>query len=305
MEKTKPVLVVGATGLLGMEICRQLIAANIPVRGMVRNTSDRNRVNMLKDMGVETITADLKEPETLERAMENVEAIISTASSTMSKTGNDNIETVDRLGQLNIIEAADAAGINKFVYISFLDSPEKFPLQDAKREVERRLMQSNMDYTVLRPTFFMEIWLSPELGFDIHNAKATVYGHGANKISWISLKDVAAFAVHSLENHEAINNFIDLGGPEALSPLEVIRIAEEKTGRSFQLQYMPEEALRMQKDNSQDLLQQTFAALMLTYAGGAEVPMEDTLQLFPLKLYSVKDYIHSLAEAELHASERL
>jgi uncharacterized protein YbjT (DUF2867 family) len=305
MEKTKPVLVVGATGSLGTEICRQLIAANRTVRGLVRTTSNPAKVNALRNMGVETIEGDIKDRASLMSAMENIEEVISTVSSTMSRIEGDNIETVDRIGQLNVVEAADNSGVNKFVFISFLDTPEKFPLQDAKREVERRLMQSNMDYTVLRPTFFMEVWLGAELGFDVHNNKATVYGHGANKISWISLKDVASFAVSSLDNEEAINNFIDLGGPEALSPLEVIKIAEERTGRNFLLQYIPEEALRMQKENSQDSLQQSFAALMLTYASGAEVPMEDTLQFFQLKLKSVREYIHSLLEAELHKTELL
>jgi hypothetical protein len=61
------------------------------------------------------------------------------------------------------------------------------------------------------------------------------------------------------------------------------------------LQFVPEEALRAQKDSADDSLQQSFAALMLTYAGGAIVPMEETLKNFPLKLASVKDYRNMLS----------
>ncbi|MFL5789211.1 MAG: SDR family oxidoreductase [Flavisolibacter sp.] len=291
MENLKPVLVIGATGFLGMEICHQLVNANKKVRALVRITSDPVKVNSLKEMGIEIVTGDIKDPLSLAKACKDAGAVISTASSTLSRIQGDSIETVDRQGQLNVVEASNAANVEKFVYISFLETNEKFPLQDAKREVEKRIMQTSMDYTILRPTFFMEVWLGPYLGFDTKNRKATIYGHGVNKISWISLKDVAAFAVASLDNEVAMTSIIDLGGPEALSPLEVIRIFEEETGK-FELQYVPEEVIRNQKDQSTDILEQSFAALMLNYVAGAEVPMEETLHLIPINMTTVREFSH-------------
>jgi uncharacterized protein YbjT (DUF2867 family) len=70
----------------------------------------------------------------------------------------------------------------------------EFPLQTAKRDVEQHLKESGLDYTILRPTFFMDVWLSEALGFDA-NAQAQIYGSGRNKISSISYHDVARFAV--------------------------------------------------------------------------------------------------------------
>jgi uncharacterized protein YbjT (DUF2867 family) len=296
MQNAKPVLVVGATGFLGNEICRQLIASNKNVRALVRSSSDPSKVKMLREMGVETVTGDIKVPSSLSDAFDGVAAVISTASSTLSRQDGDSIESVDRLGQLNIVDAASKAFVEKFVFISFLESAESFPLQDAKREVEQRLVDSNMNYTILRPTFFMEVWLGPHLGFDPANHKATIYGHGVNKISWISIKDVASFAVQSLGNPAAVNSVIDIGGPQALSPLEVVKLFEKETGQSFELQYIPEEALRTQKDVSPDPLQQSFSALMLNYAAGAPIPMERVLGQFPIELTSVLDYSHQFQE---------
>ena len=71
------------------------------------------------------------------------------------------------------------------------------------------------------------------MGFDYPNAKATIYGEGKNKISWIAIKDVASFAVASLDNPAAKNRIIELGGPEALSPLEVVNIFETTKGKKF------------------------------------------------------------------------
>lgn len=135
----------------------------------------------------------------------------------------------------------------------------------------------------------MEVWLSPMVGFDYANAKARIYGSGQNKISWISVGDVAQFAVDSLDNPAARNATIELGGPEALSPLEVVRIFEEVGGRAFEVQHVPEEALLAQKTTT-DPLQESFAALMLGYAHSDIINMQETLQAFPGQLPSVRDY---------------
>jgi uncharacterized protein YbjT (DUF2867 family) len=290
MKNAKPVMVLGATGILGSEICRRLTAANKNVKALVRSTSDPLKVKALEDMGIEIATGDIKDASSLKKVFEGVGAVITTVSSTFSRNEGDSIETVDRKGQLNVVEAAKNAGVDQFIYISFLTSPESFPLQDAKREVEKSIIESKMQFTILRPTFFMEIWLSPNLGFDALNATATIYGNGENKISWMSFQDVAAFAVASLDSESARNTIIDLGGPDALSPLEVVHLFEERHGKNFQIQYVPEEAMRAQKNSAEDSLQISFAGLMLTYASGAIVPMEDTLKLFPLKLRSVKNF---------------
>jgi uncharacterized protein YbjT (DUF2867 family) len=303
MQNSKPVLVIGATGFLGTEICSQLIAASKKVKGLVRPTSNPAKVNALEQMGVEIVVGDLKELSSLQNAFKGAEAVISTASSTLSRTEGDSIDTVDKQGQLNAVQAAEDAGVEHFIFISFLASPESFPLQDAKREVEKRLTAGKMNYTILRPTFFTEIWLGPHLGFDAINQKVTIYGHGANKISWIAIKDVAAFAIAALDNPAGLNNTIDLGGPSALSPLEVVKIFEEQSGRPFELQYVPEQALRAQKESATDPLQQSFAGLMLTYAAGAEVPMDKTLEQFSLRLSSVNDYSRMVLKMESETTE--
>ena len=283
-------LVVGATGLLGREICRLLVTAGKPVKALVRPTSDRSKVAQLQSLDVEIARGDLKDRSSLNKACLGVRSVISTASSTVSRQEGDSIQTVDLEGQLNLIDAAKAAGVSRFVLISFPQVRIEFPLQTAKRTVEEHLKSSGLSYTILRPTFFMEVWLSPVLGFDAVNAKAQIYGSGENKISWISYKDVAKFAVASLDNPEARNAVIELGGPGGLSPLEVVRIFEKLQGRAFEVQYVPEEALREQEKTASDPLQQSFAALMLYCSWGHVIDMRETLRKFPVQLTSVEDY---------------
>jgi uncharacterized protein YbjT (DUF2867 family) len=291
-NNSSTVLVAGATGYLGSEICRQLILKNKNVKGLIRATSDANKVAQLKASGVETIEGDLKDKVSLENALHGVSAVISTVSSTLSRQEGDSIQTVDDEGQINLIDAAVNAGVNQLIYISFCELGE-CPLQTAKRKVEKHLSESGLNYTILQPTYFMEVWLSPVLGFDYPNAKASIFGEGKNKVSWIAIKDVASFAVDSLDNPAAKNRIIELGGPEALSPLEVVNIFETAKGKKFELQFVPEEALKAQRDGAQDPLSESFSTLTLGVVNGSEIDMTSILDDFQIRLTSVIDYANS------------
>ena len=288
-NNSSTILVAGATGYLGSEICRQLISKNKNVRGLVRTTSDSNKVAHLKESGVEIVEGDLKNKGSLENALQGVSAVITTVSSTLSRQEGDSIQTVDDEGQINLVDAAINAGVSHFIYVSTCELGE-CPLQTAKRKVEKHLTESGLNYTILQPTYFMEVWLSPALGFDYPNAKASIFGEGKNKVSWIAIKDVASFAVDSLDNPAAKNRTIELGGPEALSPLEVVNIFEATKGKKFELQFVPEEALKAQRDGAQDPLSESFSTLTLGVVNGSEIDMKSILDDFPIRLTSVIDY---------------
>jgi uncharacterized protein YbjT (DUF2867 family) len=297
-ENASITLVVGATGTLGTEICRLLVAEGKRVRGMVRRTSDRAKVESLQGLGVETAEGDLKDPPSLTAVCQGASTVISTASSTLSRQDRDTIQSVDREGQLALIDAASAAGVEHFILISFPQINVEFPLQDAKRAVQQHLKESGLAYTILQPTCFMEVWLSPVLGFDSVRGEAQIYGDGEAPTSWISDKDVGKFAAACVNNRDVQNSVVELGGPEALSPLQVVRIFEEVTGRKFNLNYVTEEQLWAQKESAADPLQESFAALMLSCAQGQPVDMRETLRRFPVQLKSVREYAQERHNAE-------
>ncbi len=284
-------LVVGSTGLLGGEVCRQLAAEKQTVRALVRQTSDPAKVQALRDLGAEVVVGDVRDRGCLDAACRGASAVITTISSIpFSYQPGNTISEVDREGQFNLIDAARAAGVGQFVYTSFSHGiAVSFPLEEAKRAVERHLAASGLAYTILLPSFFMEVWLSPAVGFDAAGAKAAIYGEGREPISWISLADVARYAVASLANPAARNVELELGGPEALSPLEVVRIYEEVGGRPFEVQHVPEAALAGQLAAA-DGMQKSFAGLMLAYARGNAIDMREMQQTFPVATTSVRDF---------------
>jgi uncharacterized protein YbjT (DUF2867 family) len=294
------ILVAGASGLVGGQICLDLARAGKPVRALVRSTSERTKVAMLKNGGIGLVEGDLKDRSTLDVACAGIQTVVSTASSTLSHQAGDTIETVDRDGELNLVEAAKAAGVRHFIFVSFPPFAEDFPLNRAKRAVEERVKGSGMGYTILWPTFFEEVWLSPALGFDAANAKARIYGSGENKISWISYRDVAVSAAACVDNAATRNKTIQLGGPEALSPLDVVRIFEQESHRKFAVEHVPEEDLSAQKAAATDSLSASFVGLMLSLARGDAIDITDCRTLFPsivAGLTSVRDYAGRSARA--------
>jgi uncharacterized protein YbjT (DUF2867 family) len=285
------ILVVGATGYLGGEICGRLRERGKAVRALVRDSSDRAAIERLTAAGSSTVVGDLRDSASLERACEGAETVISTATITRSRQPGDSIEATDQAGQLALVEAARSVGVERFVYISYSGNIGRDdPLTTAKRSVEERIRASGMAYTILRPSIFMEFWLGPLAGFDYANRKATIYGDGENRISWISLADVAEFTVRSIDEPAARNATLELGGPEALSPNDVVHLFEELSGSRFDVQHVPVDALRQQELGATDSLGRAFAALMQAYAAGDVVPMEATLEQYPVQMTTVRDY---------------
>jgi uncharacterized protein YbjT (DUF2867 family) len=287
-------LVIGATGLLGMEICRRLRAAGRSVRAMVRRTSDAGKRAELEALGVQLVEGDLKDVASLKAACGGVQSVVSTASSTLSRQEGDSIQTVDEQGQLALVDAAAAAGVEHFVFVSFRENPRiQYPLTQAKRAVEARLKTSGIAYTIVQASYFMEVWLTPMLGFDYTNGKVRIYGEGTNPLSWVSYTDVARFAAAALDVPAARDRVLEVGGPQALSPREVVSICEAVGAPTIAVEHVTELQLRAQLDQAPDSLQKSFAGLMLQYASGDAVDMTATLELIPMQLTSVRDYVAS------------
>jgi NADH dehydrogenase len=285
-------LLVGATGLLGSEICQRLAAAGRQVRALVRPTSDAGKRAALQAMGVELVEGDLKDPASLARACAGMQAVISTASSTLSRQGGDSIETVDHQGQLALVDAARQAGVDRFVFVSFRENPQiQFPLTVAKRAVEQAIKSSGMAYTILQASYFMEVWLTPALGFDAASGKVRVYGDGNQPISWISYKDVARAAAATIIDGVGRDMLVELGGPQALSPREVVRMFEAAGAGEIATESVPVAALEAQLNAATDSLQQSFAGLMLQYAAGDSIDIATSSRVFPLQMTSVRDFI--------------
>jgi NADH dehydrogenase len=293
------ILVVGATGFLGKEVVRMLCESGLSTRAVVRSTAaDANRAAIVS-RGAELVAADLKDAGALDAACRGVTTVISTASATVSRQPGDSIATVDEKGQLALVEAAERAGVGHFVFVSFPPKTIDYALQRAKRRVEARLRTSSMTYTILQPTHFLEIWLGPFVGFDLAKGKVRIHGPGTRPVSWISMHDVARFTAAAAEGGAFAGRELPLGGPDPLSPLEVVAIFEELGGGSPSLEFIDDSTLESDLDRARaDPLHEAYAATKLNLSRGQTVDPGPALNLLPGRLRSVREYARQLLKTE-------
>jgi nucleoside-diphosphate-sugar epimerase len=128
------------------------------------------------------------------------------------------------------------------------------------------------------------------------HSRARIYGSGSKPISWVSYRDVAEFCIAPILRSVAGRSVLTVGGPEALTPLEVVRIFEEESGRHFEVEKIPEAKLREQFNSANDSLEKSFAGIMLQYAHGDSIDMRRLLESIPVRLTSVQEYARTVLE---------
>jgi uncharacterized protein YbjT (DUF2867 family) len=240
-------LVVGGTGDLGGRIVERLCDRAVETRCLVRPTS--NGSDALRELGASVVAGDLTDPESLASACQGVDTVVANATVIARRLldrRRPTIREVDEEGMASLIDAAESAGVQRFVYVSFAgaDAALGTPLERAKLATERRLQRSPIRTVVLRPDAFQEIHLAPLGRFDMAAGKVAVFGKGDTKRRWVSTDDVAALvAAVSVEPDPPA--LLEFGGPEALSRNEAVALARGLVGHPIKVQRMPRAVARL------------------------------------------------------------
>jgi NADH dehydrogenase len=231
------ILIVGATGRLGSKIAHALLVKSRRVRVLARPAST---FQPLADAGAEVVFGDLKDRASLDAACRGIETVVSTANS-VRRGGDDNVNTVDLLGTTALIDAAQAAGVQRFIYVSVLgaraDHPA--PFLAAKGKNEEHLRARGMAWTILAPNMFIESWPAMVVGAPaIAGNPITLVGEGRKRHTFVAESNVADFAVAAVDNPAARNQHVPIGGPDALTWRDVVQVYEGVLGRPLEVRFV-------------------------------------------------------------------
>jgi NADH dehydrogenase len=232
------ILVVGDTGRLGSLIAQTLLGQGKPVRILVRGGSSPDT---LLAAGAQPVTGDLKDPQSLTVACAGVDAVITTANS-MGRGGGDTVESVDRVGNANLVDAAAAERIGHFVFTSVLGANPQSPMPfiRAKGETEERLRVSGIPWTALQPDAFMDTWIPPVVaGPALAGQPVTIVGEGRRRHSFVAMRDVAAYAVAALDHPHPQGRTLIIGGPQPLTWRDIVEAFEQQLGHPLALHTVP------------------------------------------------------------------
>ena len=237
------ILIVGASGRLGNVVVQHLLAQGKSIRVMTRNPLG---LAHLQQQGVEIVSGDLRDRASLVSGCQGVEQVLAAAHALDGK-GDNNPQTVDDMGNRHLIDAAKAAGVKHFIFVSVQGASPDSPLEffRIKYRTEEYLQASGLSFTILRPGAYMELW-SQLIGQPIREqGSTTIFGHGNNAINFVSVQDVARFVSIALDDPRARNAVIEVGGPENLTMNQLAEIFERASGRQAKKRHIPLPLMRV------------------------------------------------------------
>jgi NADH dehydrogenase len=264
------------------------LARGHEVRALARPSGDYAG---LQQAGAEIALGNVKDPPSLEQACAGVDVLITTA--TMSRRGDDSIENVDLQGNLNLVAAAERAGVRHFILVSTLGASPDSPvaLFRAKGLAEQRLRESGMVHTILQPNPFMDVWFAMMVEGPVSaGAPVTLVGEVRRRHSFIAEQDVAAFAVAALRTPDARNATVALGGPEALTWLDVVAAYEAALGRRLPLRTVAP------GDPIPGLPEAVWGLAASLESFDSPVPMDELARAYGVTLTGVREFARSRLE---------
>jgi uncharacterized protein YbjT (DUF2867 family) len=236
------ILVAGGTGHLGTELIPRLSARGSRVRVLTR---DIERARQRLGEGPEFARGDVRDPQSLAAAMHGVEAVVSAV--TGFGPGGSGPAVVDFEGNVNLIRAAKAARVRRFVLLSMHDARADHPLELARMKcrAEDAVRASRLDWTIVRPTAFMALWAGIVGDPIVHKGKTIVFGKGDNPINFISEPDAAHFVELAIFDPDLSGAVLEIGGPDDLTFNQVVQQIEVATGRMAAVKHVPLPVMRL------------------------------------------------------------
>jgi uncharacterized protein YbjT (DUF2867 family) len=196
MEQPKTFFVTGATGNVGGATARHLIENGCRVKALVRNPAAAN-AEKLKHPNIEIIKGDLNDPSSYKIHLQNIDGAFALFTF---------LEGVKKeIGQgKSFIDAAREMHVPFMIYSSVIgaDSGSGIPHWESKNAIEQHLKSSGITYTIIRPSYFFQNFLIPDVRKRIVKGKLVTPVKKDKVQQYISTEDVGRISAHILMNKE-------------------------------------------------------------------------------------------------------
>lgn len=232
-------LVTGATGKQGGATAHHLIRRGRRVRALTRNP-DGAAARALRESGADVVKGDLDDRSSLDRALEGVDSVFSVQN--FWETGYD--KEIEQ--GLRLVDAAREAGVRHFVYASVASAHRQTGLShfESKWKIEQYLRESGLDWTILRPVWFMENWEGPYLKPGVLSGTIAFPLEPGTNFQQVTVDDVGAVAALAFDDPEGwTGRALDLAGDER-TITEVAAIFGRVIGRTVEYRQVDWEEYR-------------------------------------------------------------
>ncbi|MPZ47823.1 MAG: NAD(P)H-binding protein [Dehalococcoidia bacterium] len=239
------ILVSGGTGFVGSAVVAELLRRDQQVAVLGR---DEARIRRRYGNRVEARAADVRQPSTLPAAMTGIDIVINAVqlpnSPIESKRRGWTFEQVDYEGTRHQVDAAKAAGVRRFLYVSGVGAAP-----DAARhwfrfkwQAEEHLRASGIEWVVVRPSWAFgpgDHALNRLLGFGRFLPFIPMFGDGQQALQPIFVDDLARIIADAALKPEAANRVFEAGGPETMTMDEVLKTGLDVMGKKRPILHQP------------------------------------------------------------------
>ena len=236
------ILLAGGTGRLGTILAARLAGRGLPVRVLTR---DPARAAGLAGQGAEVVTGDVRDRASLVAAVRGARIVVSAVHG-FAGPGGVSPATVDRQGNVNLIDAATDAGA-EFVLVSVVGAAADSPMELARMKyaAEQHLRAGPAGWTIVRATAFLELWIDVLTKTAARSGRPVVFGHGNNPVNFVSVTDVAALVEHAVTDPAARGRILEIGGPGDLTFNQLAAAVQAAAGRTSSPRHVPPRVLRL------------------------------------------------------------
>jgi uncharacterized protein YbjT (DUF2867 family) len=237
------ILVTGGSGFIGRRVVARLVDGGHKVRVLARGQRHADL-----PAAVEVAQGSVVSGEGMPEAMAGADKVVHLVA-IIRESADQTFQAVIRRGTEHVVEAAKAASVTKFVYVSAIgarDDPT-YPYLEAKWQAERTVELSGLNYTILRPSIVFgegDEFINALAGLVRRNLLVPVAGDGKSKFQPIWVEDLVTCIVGCLDEGAHDGEVLEVGGPEQLTYNEMLDIVKEALGKSRPKLHVPLAVMR-------------------------------------------------------------
>ncbi len=240
MDKSKIILVTGATGQQGGAVAAELLSHGFTIRIMTRHP-EGEKAQKLVGLGATVVRGDLDDSASLEKALQGIWGVFA-----VQNTWEAGVEKEEEQGK-RFAQIARKTGIHHFVYTSVASADRRtgIPHFENKFRIEETVRSLNFpSFTILRPVFFMENWISLWFKPPIDQGNVAVALKPSTVLQMVAVQDIGKYGLWAFQHHDKLNgDAIEFAGDE-LSMIEIANAISKAKGKPVGFFQVPIEEVR-------------------------------------------------------------